>query len=172
MYARIEGNRVAEYPLTEHEIKQRFSNVSFTTDFPSCLPEGYVRVGPGSYPSEDKMKVVTEGVPVLNGDVWVQTWVQSNKYTAEQLEKIEAQNHTAKWLNMRIERDERISSCSWIIERHREQKDAGRQTSISDGEYSLWLEYRQNLRDFPASISDINNLNWPKSPSELNITVL
>lgn len=172
MYARIEGDQIAEYPLTEHEIKERFPSTSFTTNFSACLPDGYVCVRPGSPPFEDDMKITTESTPAFDGEIWHQTWVQSDRYTAEQLAEMDAQKQAAKWIDMRADRNERLSSCSWIIERHRDQKDAGYTTSISDAEYQLWLEYRQNLRDFPATVTDIDNLDWPKAPDELQITVL
>ena len=172
MYARIEGNQIAEYPLTEHEIKERFPSTSFSTNFSACLPEGYVDVRPGSPPIEDEMKVATEGMPVFDGEIWHQTWVQMDRYSAEQTAQIDSQKQAEKWVNMRYARDGKISDCSWIIERHRDQKDAGSPITISEGEYQLWLAYRQTLRDFPPTVTDIDNVIWPTPPNELAITVL
>lgn len=172
MYARIENNQIAEYPLTEHEIKSRFPNTSFTTDFASCLPEGYEAVRPGSIPADDPLKVVSEGHPSLVDSVWVRTWVQSDKFTAEELQAMDAQKTADKWVQLRDARNEKISECSWIIERHRDQKDAGLPTSITEQEYGAWLLYRQQLRDFPPTVTDIDNVQWPSAPSDLAITVL
>ena len=66
MYARIEGDQIAEYPLTEHEIKERFPSTSFTTNFSGCLPDGYICVRPGSPPIEDDMKITTEAALALS----------------------------------------------------------------------------------------------------------
>ena len=84
MYARIEDGQVAEYPLTEYQIKARFSNTSFSADFLASLPEGYVRVAPAGVPAANDLKIITEGKPALQDGEWVQVWIESDKYTPEQ----------------------------------------------------------------------------------------
>jgi hypothetical protein len=103
---------------------------------------------------------------------WTQTWVGTDRYTAEELAGIDAQKERDKWDVLRSERDGKISDCSWIIERHRDQKDSASALSITEPEFQAWLAYRQSLRDFPATVTDIDNVIWPTSPNELAITVL
>ncbi len=47
-------------------------------------------------------------------------------------------------------RDERITSCDWIISRHVEQVALGVDTTLTSDEYAAWLTYRQELRDLPS----------------------
>jgi hypothetical protein len=172
MFARIENNIVVEYPVAEHDIRERFPMTSFTTDFSSGLPDGYVDVRPSSPPPEDTLKVYSEGTPVVAEGFWTQTWVGTDRYTAEELTKIDAQKERDKWDALRSERDGKISDSSWIIERHRDQRDSASALSITESEFQAWLAYRQSLRDFPAAVADIDSVVWPVPPNELEITVL
>ena len=51
---------------------------------------------------------------------------------------------------MREERDARIREVRWLIERHRDEQDERRATSLSMGQYQALLTYIQALRDVPA----------------------
>lgn len=172
MFARIENEVVAEYPLTEHDIRARFPMTSFTTDFASGLPDGYVDVRPASPPPTDPLKVVSEGTPAMAEGFWAQTWVEADRYTPSELADLEAQKERDKWDALRSDRDGKISDCSWIIERYRDQRDAASPTSITEPEFQAWLTYRQSLRDLPDNVTDIDNVIWPTPPNELAITVL
>ncbi|ATD82862.1 hypothetical protein CNY67_14440 [Desulfovibrio sp. G11] len=52
--------------------------------------------------------------------------------------------------NVREERDARIREVRWLIERHRDEQDERRATSLSMGQYQALLTYIQALRDVPA----------------------
>lgn len=69
------------------------------------------------------------------------------------------------------ERKLRIFSCSWLIERHRDEIDMGRTTTLTNEQYQQWLTYRQQLRDIPQTLTDFNNFVWPNIPMEINNTV-
>ena len=166
MYAKIENNAVVEYPLTEHEIKSRFPDTLFTTDFASCLPQGYVLVLQATSPASD-LVVATESAPALVEGSWVQTWASSDRYTAEELASQEQKKTADKWTNMRSERDQALEESAWVLERHREQKELNQATSITDIEYAAWLTYRQQLRDFPATVVNIDNYALPSAPRTL-----
>lgn len=166
MYAKIENNVVVEYPLTEGEIKSRYPDTLFTTDFPSCLPQGYVKVLTATSPASDFI-VATEVTPTFVDGHWVQTWTQANKYTEEELAAQEQKKTDDKWLEMRSKRDSAIQDSTWVIERHKEEKELGLATTITDIEYAAWLSYRQQLRDFPATITDIDNYALPSEPGTL-----
>ncbi len=52
---------------------------------------------------------------------------------------------------LRTERDTRITSCDWVITRHRDELDEGGGTTLSVEEYAAWLVYRKALRDLPSA---------------------
>jgi len=169
MYARIENNQIAEYPLAEVDIRSRFPNTSFTTDFASGLPVGYVKVLSGSVPSPTELQVSEEDTPSLADGVWVRNFVLRDKFTEEELAQKDVEKTEAKWVAMRGKRSELINDSTWIVERHVEQKALSVPTTLSDVEYQLWLEYRQSLRDLPSTITNINSIQWPSAPGQLGI---
>jgi hypothetical protein len=152
MFAKIENNQVAEYPLTEGAIKMRFPNTSFPTNFVAALPEGYVRVQPNSQPSEDEMKVIAEGTPVLVDGVWTQTWVQSDKYTAEELVFHNAKKETDKQQEERNVRNSLLAKSDW--------------TQLADApvDKAAWATYRQALRDVTGQEGFPWTITWPEAP--------
>ncbi len=152
MFARIENNQVAEYPVTEFDIRARFPNTSFTTDFSSGLPDGYVRVQPAGQPAEDALKVITQGQPVLVDGVWTQTWTQVDKYTAEELAAQNAQKEENEKQEVRDKRDSLLQSSDW--------------TQLSDAPVNkaAWATYRQALRDITAQEGFPWTVTYPEKP--------
>jgi len=152
MFAKIENNQVAEYPVTEFDIRARFPDTSFTTDFSSGLPDGYVRVQPAGQPAEDAMKVVTQGQPILVDGVWTQVWVQSDKYTAEELTAQNAVKEDNEKQEVRDKRDSLLQMSDW--------------TQLADApvDKNAWATYRQALRDVPAQSGFPWTITWPDAP--------
>ena len=76
----------------------------------------------------------------------------------------------ARAARVRAERDRRLASCTWIIERHRDQLDNGEATTLSEEQYQAWQTYRQALRDlpqqpgFPWEGPDDPACPWPDEP--------
>ena len=74
--------------------------------------------------------------------------------------------NTAEPINlMREERDERLTSCDWVVTMHKE---------LGTNSPTAWKTYRQALRDLPASSSpkldefgnlDMTSVTWPTKPS-------
>lgn len=153
MFARIENNQIAEYPLTDRQIKMRFPNVSFPSNFTSALPDGYARVQPSSQPTEDELKVITEGAPALMDGVWTQVWVQSDKYTAEELVAFNAKKDVDKRQEVRDVRNSLLAKSDWT-----QGKD------IPDNVSSAWATYRQALRDVPSQTGFPWGVQWPTQP--------
>jgi hypothetical protein len=153
MFARIENNQVAEYPLTDRQIKMRFPNVSFPSNFTSALPDGYERVQPSSQPAEDELKVITEGTPALMDGVWTQVWVQSDKYTAEELVAFNAKKDVDKRQEVRDVRNSLLAKSDWT-----QGKD------IPDNVSSAWATYRQALRDVTEQSGFPWTIEWPTQP--------
>jgi hypothetical protein len=152
MFAKIENNQVAEYPVTEFDIRARFPNTSFTTDFSSGLPEGYVRVQPAGQPAEDALKVITQGQPVLVNGVWTQTWTQVDKYTAEELAAQNAVKDVNQKQEVRDIRNSKLAECDW--------------TQVADApvDKTVWATYRQALRDVTAQSGFPWTITWPVEP--------
>jgi hypothetical protein len=170
MYAKIENNQIAEYPLSKIDITARFPLTSFPEDFANNLPEGYVCVLPSGKPAQDDLKVITEVTPVLTDEQWFQVWVESDRYTAEELVVKQAADLAMQWESLRDDRDEAITACDWVIQRHREQVELSATTSITNGQYMAWLDYRQQLRDFPSTVQDPASAVLPTPPGQLGIT--
>ena len=61
-------------------------------------------------------------------------------------------------------RNSLLDNCDWMIIRHITQKDINVQTSVSDSDIASLEEYMQELRDLPANIEDIDNVQWPVNP--------
>jgi Phage tail assembly chaperone protein len=152
MFAKIENNQVAEYPITEFDIRARFPNTSFTTDFSSGLPDGYVRVQPAGQPAEDALKVITQGQPALVDGVWTQVWVQTDKYTAEELAAQETNATEEKKQEVRDIRNSKLAKCDW--------------TQLADApvDKAVWATYRQALRDITAQEGFPWTITWPDAP--------
>lgn len=47
-------------------------------------------------------------------------------------------------------RDAEITASQWLIERHRDESDAGTATTLTADQYKALLVYRQALRDWPT----------------------
>jgi hypothetical protein len=151
MFAKIENNQVAEYPLTDGAIKMRFPQTSFPTNFVAALPEGYLRVQPSSQPSEDEMKVITEGAPALVDGVWTQTWVQSDKYTVEELVAFNAKKENDKKQEVRDVRNSLLAKSDW---RFRSDMNPSQE----------WKDYCQALRDVTQQSGFPWTITWPTQP--------
>jgi len=153
MFAKIENNQVAEYPLTDRQIKMRFPNVSFPSNFTSALPDGYVRVQPASQPTEDELKVITEGTPALMDDVWTQVWVQSDKYTAGELVAFNAKKEDDKKQEVRDVRNSKLAKSDWT------------QLADSTADKAAWATHRQALRDITLQAGFPWTVTWPEAPT-------
>ena len=173
MFARIENGVVVEYPLTEHDIRSRFSSTSFTTDFNSGLPDGYVQVVRTGIPQAGEGYAVNESRPAYLDDMWVQVYSVDAVGTPEELAALQTAKTEKKWQELRDTRDSLIYKCSFRLERHKEQKELNVALSMTDAEYLLWLQYRQQLRDLPLSVENIFTFtNWPTPPNELSVASL
>jgi hypothetical protein len=152
MYAKIENGTVVSYPLQEMDIKQLFPNTSFTTDFSSGLPDGFVRVLPHGHSCNTDLQNVTEGTPQFVGGEWQQSWVATDKYTAEQMAQQSADATAQKFLSAREERNERLAKSDW--------------TQLSDApvDKATWATYRQALRDITAQAGFPWTIDWPAQP--------
>ncbi|NYH21375.1 phage tail assembly chaperone [Paraburkholderia bryophila] len=69
-----------------------------------------------------------------------------------------------KAASARAQRDLIMSQCEWVVNRHRDQQDAGSGTSLSTAQYQTWLSYRQSLRDISKQPTWPTSVDWPTAP--------
>ena len=72
----------------------------------------------------------------------------------------------ASWCALRSERDRRLDATDKLMRRHADQVEMNATTTLSAGEYSELLTYRQALRDLPELTPDPLNPDWPVYPIE------
>lgn len=66
----------------------------------------------------------------------------------------------------RAERDSKIQTINWRLERYERQKAIGVKTADTDDWYRAVLCYLQDLRDVPAQEGFPENITWPQEPKE------
>ncbi len=70
----------------------------------------------------------------------------------------------------RRERDIRITSIRWLIDRHRDEVALDLTTTLTREDYLLVLAYVQTLRDLPEQEGFPLQIEWPVLPAELLAT--
>jgi hypothetical protein len=86
-YARIDNGSIAEYPLNEGTVRQRFPNVSWPASG-FVPPDGYAAVQPTVLPVVTWNQRIVAGQPVFTNGEWVESWVVETLDAAEQAAKI------------------------------------------------------------------------------------
>lgn len=74
MYARVENSEVIKYPYTVADLRRDNPRTAFPVSVDLSTIEGVVSVQATEPPSVSAGQQAVEGVPVLSGDQWVQTW--------------------------------------------------------------------------------------------------
>ena len=148
MFAKISGNTVLEWPIPS--IAARFPNISFSTNGYDNLPEGYVFVGVIPQPDPQPGKKVVPGMPVKQGESWVQSW---DLVDLTDLELKEISDNRA--LNIRQNRDTLLQESDLSILRAYEQGIPAPAELV---------EYRQKLRDIPLQVGFPDQVQWPVKP--------
>jgi len=64
-------------------------------------------------------------------------------------------------------RDSELNASQWPIARHRDEKDAGLDTTLSADQFAELLAYRQALRDWPAAKAFPDSASRPVAPTWL-----
>ena len=67
----------------------------------------------------------------------------------------------------RVWRDAQVTASQWLVERHRDQTDAGTTTTLTTAEFSALLVYRQALRDWPTASGFPADSSRPAAPDWL-----
>lgn len=61
-------------------------------------------------------------------------------------------------------RQSSISASDWLMNRHRDEQELGRGTTLTAQQYLTLLEYRQALRDWPDSSQFPSTITRPSAP--------
>ncbi|MFJ4444181.1 phage tail assembly chaperone [Pseudomonas sp. NPDC089422] len=68
---------------------------------------------------------------------------------------------------LRMWRDYQLQSSEWLVMRHRDELAMNITSSLSSGQYSELLTYRQSLRDWPTSSLFPDSSSKPEPPAWL-----
>jgi len=104
--------------------------------------------------------------PVIDGDVVIVRRTVT-PMGAEQIAAAEAQALETAWAALRAERDTRLLGATAILDRHRNQRDFGLPTTLTDAQATAWATYAQALRDMPEVTTDPAAPVWPVEPASL-----
>lgn len=69
---------------------------------------------------------------------------------------------------VRVLRDLKFAETSFVVERHREELELGLPTSLTEAEYQVLLQYRQELRDLPLQEGFPQTYTLPTNPLNTN----
>ncbi len=176
------NTQTLQYPVSEQDIRNQYSNTSFPTPFTPT--EEYAYVFPAPKPEHSALThYVVEGAPTLtHKGHWEQTWsvqeltpeavliAQANRleYLKESIIRLvqERLDNFAKSRNY----DNILSACTYATDPNPKFAQEGQYCVQKRGEtwatlYSILQEVTEGLRPVPSGYSDIENLlpelSWP-----------
>lgn len=148
VYARVEDGVAVELIDTgDYAITQLFAP-SFVTSMVR-VPDG-VEIELGSAISSDNQAFVLPPVP-QHGQV-IDTSNTGNDDAVEQ---------------ERLWRQATLANSQWLLNRHRDEQELGRVTTLTAQAYLALLEYRQALRDWPSAANFPDVVSRPRIPEWL-----
>lgn len=106
MHAKVADGQLAAYPYTVGMLRQDNPNTLFPAayDLDDAAEYGVVRVEMTSRPAVETTQRVMEGPPELVGQTWVQTWIVTDKSTAELAAELEQWRASASVTPLQIRR--------------------------------------------------------------------
>ena len=147
-YAKIEDNEIIEYPIYEGDLKLLVGYVD-NPDIPFECPEGYVAIEDVLYPDVeiDHTQTIVDDTPQLIDGKWTRVWTIRNLTEDELNARIEFKSE-----QVRNTRNQLLFATDW--------------TQIGDSpvDSSIWLEYRQQLRNIPQQSGFPWEVEWPNEP--------
>lgn len=148
IYARVESGQIQEYPLTENQIKQRFTNVSWVNGEFSP-PDGYAEVTEVPQPLHDGItENCVEGPPLFDINGWTQTWIIETASS-----EIIAARTNGLAASLRKTRNARLTASDWT-----------QLPDVNMANKTDWATYRQALRDITEQPGFPTNVTWPTEP--------
>jgi hypothetical protein len=119
-------------------------------------------------PDDTEMYHYEEAIEQVSG-VWTAVWKQISNFTEEQLAARVVAATQAKWNELRATRNAKLVAADHVVTRHRELLELGNEPYSVDGVFcptllTQVLVYKNQLRDFPDTVTDIDNVTWPIDP--------
>ena len=153
MFAKILDKKIDKYPYNETDLKLDHPSTSFPKNplLNADLREAFsiVEVKEKTKPDFNKQtQKCIEKNPVLNNNVWSQTWETKTKTSNEKINE-----DLKQWKNIRNQRNQKLSETDWLMVK-----------ALETGEDASDLRtYRQKLRDIPQTQTNPFLINWPKN---------
>lgn len=135
--------------VTETEFRAAHPNTSFPAILTAELLDGYDAdaVLNGAQPSASRYQTVArDGIEEIGGK-WFTRFV-----LVDMSDEAKAALDAQQAASMRAERNRRIAECDWT------------QLADSPADKQAWANYRQSLRDLPASEGFPWDIVWPEKP--------
>lgn len=159
-YGKEKDGVMVKFPYTYHDLVAENPNTNFGSNynFYELFPEteayqqGYkvIEIQSGEEPAFNPAYQRLElGQPELVDGEWKVFFVPVN-FSDEEREAV----WQGVWINIRRERNNRLSACDWT-----QLADA----PLADAEKSVWAEYRQALRDITKAVNPFEVI-WPSEP--------
>ena len=148
-FLRILDSQPTRYSL--RQLKADHPNTSFPAD-PSLELLASYDVHPYTVTARpsttDVERVVDDGFHEVNG-AWLQAW------RVEQLPLADAERR------IREQRDDLLAQSDWVVTKAVEQNAAD---GLGINVPTVWITYRQALRDIPAQAGFPTDITWPTKP--------
>lgn len=160
MYIKVNNGVPENYTIGQ--LRKDNSNVSFPRKISNeILAEYFVYpVAVSDAPSIDSrtQKIIQNTTPTYINGEWVYEWTVTDK-TQEEIAKQDSEAADA----VRIKRDEKLSACDWVTVK---AVDQNAQDSLGIQVPTIWLDYRQALRDITshANFPYLQDTDWPVAP--------
>jgi hypothetical protein len=163
VYAKVTGSALIQYPYTFGDMMAENPYTIFpaNTDIAAVFPQTDSAVTNGwslapveflPQPSFDPSSqvCVQDLAPILVNNIWTVGWTVRAMGAQEQ-----ADATMQKTKSVRADRDQLLANTDWRILKSYENGGL---------EQSVWVSYRQALRDVPAQAGFPWNVTWPTEP--------
>ena len=147
MYAKIENNRIVEWPIVN--LSQRFPQISFPEVVGiNSLPKGIVFIASAVIPAYNTN---THSIRLKEPALVQGSWIQTYEVLPLSNEEIVERNLTLV-NSIRENRNRKLIESDW--------------TQVLDAKVDqvAWAAYRQSLRDITSQAGFPTNIVWPTPP--------
>ncbi|PRP71747.1 hypothetical protein BUE93_04900 [Chromobacterium amazonense] len=96
--------------------------------------------------------------------IWVEDHWELDQAAQEEAARPPEPTEAERAAQARAERDQRLAATEWLVQRHRDEIDLGRETTLSGVQFAELMVYRQALRDVPLQADFPGQVDWPPAP--------
>jgi hypothetical protein len=157
--------------LTKMQVRQLHPNTSFPKDDWNADVLAFAGVDTiveTEKPDDTDTVRYVETINQVDG-TWTSVWNEESIYTEEELAERATAEVTAKWNDLRKERNGMLEAVDKDLTVSTELKKIGRLPFSSEKVYSEVLEnalyeWKQKLREFPETVENIDSYSFPDDP--------